>query len=120
MDRPNRVLIVEDELLLRSSLARYFRSKGLDVSEAGTLHEARKQLAEGGFDAVLLDVGLPDGDGLSLLATAGADRSLVITANPDPARFASKGVMHHLPKPLDLPQVMTALRELTLEPAPTA
>lgn len=108
-----RVLIVEDEERLRCYLAMSLEGDGVLVEQAGSLAEARVLLARLRFDAVVLDVGLPDGDGLTLLERSPADRALVITANPDPARFAKVGVLHHLTKPLDLPEFVREVHSLT-------
>ncbi len=97
-----RVLVVEDEVALRRYLVQYLRMKGAVVAEAGSLAEADTLLDRSDFDAIVVDVGLPDGDGLELLDRSPPERALVITANPDPARFALRGVLHHLAKPLDL------------------
>jgi DNA-binding response OmpR family regulator len=102
----NRVLIVEDEDVLRQVMARFLAGRGLVVAAVASLGEAREALAAGPFDALVLDVGLPDGDGLDLLERAGAARALVVSAAPDPARYARRGVVHHLPKPLDLRRVL--------------
>ncbi len=102
---PPRLLIVEDEHLLRRSLARFFLGRGFDVVEATCLAEAEEQLGEGPYQAALLDVGLPDGNGLQLLHKLGAERSIVITAKPDPESFEQCGVRQFLTKPLDLPHL---------------
>jgi len=104
------LLIVEDESVLSRCLARHFESEGVDVVVAESLSEARTVVGADRFDACLLDVGLPDGDGLSLLPAIGAERSIVITANPDSRRLASAGVRHLLPKPLDLDQASVLVR----------
>jgi two-component system KDP operon response regulator KdpE len=71
-DRPLRILVVEDEsmnrALLRAVLARSRdpRFKGATLLEADRLASARKVMADGGVDLVLLDVRLPDGSGLEL------------------------------------------------------
>ncbi len=104
MQQSRRVLIVEDEIGLRRWLASYIEGRGLAVVQVGSLAEAEVELDREAFDAVVLDVGLPDGDGLTLLSRSSAERSLVITANPDLARFERCGVVHHLAKPLDLPE----------------
>jgi len=109
------VLIVEDERGLRGSLATYLRRKGMTPVEAGSLEDAGLVLNDQVVDVLVLDVGLPDGSGLSLLETVPADRCLVITANPDPARFARAGVQHWLPKPLDLVVFWSAVRCLVEE-----
>lgn len=90
-------------------MARYFEGLGLQVTEAGSLGEAHRRLDAADFDAVVLDVGLPDGDGLTLLARTNARRSVVVTANPDPDRFEGCGVIRYLAKPLDLRELRSAV-----------
>jgi DNA-binding response OmpR family regulator len=106
------VLIVDDEKTLRGSLARYLEGRGVAVAQAGSLAEARSLLAGRAFDALIVDVGLPDGDGLDLLESSGARRALVISARPELARYARRGVLHHLPKPLDLHAVLERLTRI--------
>jgi two-component system response regulator QseB len=113
MFEDRRVLIVEDEERLRCYLAMSLEDRGVQVEQAGSLAEAHALLDLHHFDAVVLDVGLPDGDGLTLLESSSAEHALVITANPDPARFATMGVLHHLIKPLDLPQFVREVHNLT-------
>jgi CheY-like chemotaxis protein len=70
---PTRILYVEDDVSFREASARALSqalaSEQLDVAfvEVGTLSEARARLREGGLDATLIDVALPDGDGLDLV-----------------------------------------------------
>jgi DNA-binding response OmpR family regulator len=59
-----RILVVEDEPSLLDSLRRGLIEEGYEVSVAGTLSAARGIVADGSIDAVLLDLMLPDGDGL--------------------------------------------------------
>ena len=113
MAHARRVLIVEDEVALRRWLVRCLRGRGVDVAEAGSLAEAKTQLDRLDFDAVVLDLGLPDGDGLTLLDRSPAERVLIITANPDPTRLERSGVVHHLAKPLDLPEFAREVETLT-------
>ena len=61
-----RVLVVDDESLIRWSLVERMRADGFEVTEAATAAEAATQ-AEHGVDLVLLDYKLPDGDGLAVL-----------------------------------------------------
>ncbi len=62
----NKILIVEDEAKLREVLRDYFSSKGERPVEAGDGRQALDLLDEGEFDAVLLDIMMPDLDGLSV------------------------------------------------------
>ena len=60
------LLVVDDERLVRWSLAERFRADGFEVMEAGSVEAAIEQLGKSP-DAVILDFRLPDGDGVSLL-----------------------------------------------------
>ena len=62
----SKILIVEDESKLREVLCDYFRSKGELPSEAENGIQALKYIGEEEFDAVLLDIMMPELDGLSV------------------------------------------------------
>ena len=106
------ILIVEDNESLGKSLGAFLRGHGLDVSHAESLYDARAHLDGSSFDAVVLDVGLPDGSGLELLERTGTERAVVMTATPNEADFAHHGVTHFLPKPFDLEDLLRALRDV--------
>ena len=61
------ILVVEDELPMRRFLRSALTTHGFRVVEAGSLHEAEGLITGAPPDAILLDLGLPDGDGLELL-----------------------------------------------------
>jgi CheY-like chemotaxis protein len=65
MEAQPRLLFVEDEQYLNEKLLRYIAAHGITVVPATTISDAVGQLAEGGFSAVLLDVMLPVGEGLT-------------------------------------------------------
>lgn len=62
-----QILILEDELLIRMTLAETLQTMGHKVQEAGTIGEARKQLECGKFDVMITDLGLPDGSAKDLV-----------------------------------------------------
>lgn len=62
----SKILIVEDEAMLREVLCDYFRSKGESPTEAANGLEALELLEEQEFDAVLLDIMMPELNGLSV------------------------------------------------------
>jgi len=63
-----KILILEDDLLLRRDLKLLLSREGYDTESAADLKEARQHLLHGGpFDLFLLDVWLPDGDGFDLI-----------------------------------------------------
>lgn len=61
-----KVLIAEDDKLLNKTLKFNLEAEGYDVSSVHTYREAVKAVQETEFDAVLLDINLPDGNGLDL------------------------------------------------------
>jgi two-component system KDP operon response regulator KdpE len=61
------ILVVEDEAPMRRFLCSALTSHGFKVAEAGTLAQAERLATETRPSAVLLDLGMPDGDGLDLL-----------------------------------------------------
>ena len=61
-----RVLVVEDEDLTRQAIAMGLRSQGFEVGEAANAAACLQRLAVVTYDVVLLDLGLPDADGVSL------------------------------------------------------
>ena len=63
---PPLILVIEDEAPLRRYLRATLQSFGYRVEEAATGAEGRARLVQLGPDVVLLDLGLPDGDGLDL------------------------------------------------------
>ena len=62
------VLIIDDEVKLRSLLARLLRLENYEVSEAGDCNSGLKLLTQQPFPVVLCDVKLPDGNGVDLTA----------------------------------------------------
>lgn len=76
----NHLLVVEDDGSIRESLVDYFSDREWLVREAADYASAQTALKEAQFDMVLLDLRLPDGDGLDVLRTLrkGGDKTPVI------------------------------------------
>lgn len=62
-----KLLIVEDDIELLRTILKYFDAFGYVLEKAKTLKEGREKLAEHSYDCVILDLNLPDGDGIELL-----------------------------------------------------
>jgi PAS domain S-box-containing protein len=76
----DRILLVEDEPAAAALLSAIMEDNGLQVDEAGTLAEARALLRKyGRYGAVILDLRLPDGDGVDLAKEIRADPDLART-----------------------------------------
>jgi two-component system nitrogen regulation response regulator NtrX len=72
----NHVLIVDDEAHIRESLEAILSEEDYVITTAGTATEALELLRDADYQAVLLDIWLPDGDGLDVLAAIRGDQSL--------------------------------------------
>lgn len=82
---PLRVLVVEDTDPVRALIVLALTRDGCTVEEASGASEARARLSEGTADVVVLDLGLPDGNGLDLLRelVGGGTPVVVLTARGD-------------------------------------
>ena len=60
------LLLIDDDTRLTTMVADYLRGHGFEVDSAGSLKAGRELLRHGSYDALLLDLMLPDGDGLDL------------------------------------------------------
>jgi DNA-binding NarL/FixJ family response regulator len=100
MTRPLRILLVEDQTIVREALAGWIAATaGFALAgSVGTLAEARAELARGDIDLLLLDVHLPDGSGLDLLAAIEGPRPavVVVTAQEQPWLLRSLSRAHVL------------------------
>ena len=114
-----KLLVLEDDLGLRSALRRGFRRAGHTVDDAGTLGDARWHVAESTYDVLVLDVMVPDGDGF------GFCRELREAGNPTPVLFLTArdavddrvrgldvGADDYLVKPFALEELLARVRAL--------
>ena len=111
-----RILIVDDDDLLRVQLQRLFTRRGYEVETADSLTAFVAALAGSRFDACLFDLSLPDGDGLDGWERAGLPpgdtTGVLMTAygTDDVTRRAAQlGVRAILGKPLDVPVLLAAV-----------
>lgn len=112
-----RILIVEDDAGIGAVLVRGLQLAGYRTSIAPDLASARGAWDADAFDLVLLDVMLPDGDGLDLLAerrAAGdATPAIVLSAREEAelsARAHAAGVTALLPKPFVYADLLSTVR----------
>jgi two-component system, OmpR family, phosphate regulon response regulator OmpR len=122
-----RVLLIDDDVRLTDMVGDYLRRNGYEVDAAGSLAEGRERLKSGGYDALLLDLMLPDGDGLDLTRELRADARLrrlpmlMLTARGEPMdRIVGLelGADDYLPKPFEPRELLARVKALLRRAAP--
>jgi two-component system, NtrC family, sensor kinase len=115
------VLIVDDSMTVRMSLIELLNAAGLQTAACPTVAEARQALAKEAFALVILDVLLPDGDGVELLQEIRAMPSAAATAVMmlsteaevrDRVRGLTTGADEYVGKPYDPTYLVGRAREL--------
>lgn len=114
----SRILLVEDDSRLAAMVADYLGEAGFRATVAGTGSEAERRLKRETFDAVILDLMLPDTDGLDLCKRIRADSAiplLMLTARGDPLDRViglELGADDYLPKPFEPRELLARLRAI--------
>lgn len=113
------VLIVDDDDAFRFRLRRAFASRGWDAACAGTRNEAIALATKQSPDLVLVDLRMPDVDGLDLIAELRAiDSSSIIVVLTGYGSIATaltsvkRGANHYLTKPIDVDQIIAVFEGL--------
>ena len=116
----HQILIVEDDPALSQGIRLALGQEGRQFVQAGTIGQAERELAERTFDLLILDLNLPDGNGLDLLSRL-RDRSalpvLILTAND-----LELGADDYVTKPFSLAVLRARVNSLLRRsrPAPAA
>jgi DNA-binding response OmpR family regulator len=118
-----RMLLVEDNERLANLVTRGLGEAGFRTDVLSTVAEARTALTGTHYGAVVLDIGLPDGDGIDFLrelrAGGNATPVLVLTARgglKDRVNGLQAGADDYLPKPFALDELIARLRALLRRP----
>jgi DNA-binding response OmpR family regulator len=108
-----KVLIVEDEKQLVKSMVQALRQEGYVCEQAYSAAEANEKVMIFDYDCILLDIGLPDGNGLKILeslkASKKTDGVIIITAKnslDDKVRGLNLGADDYLSKPFFMPELI--------------
>jgi DNA-binding response OmpR family regulator len=115
-DTTKRILIVDDDPAMAKGMSHLLTHYGFDVTVSSTLREAREQSSKG-TDLIVLDVNLPDGNGLTLLEElkVGGKTVPVFVLTADTQGQTDRTVRRLLPKqhfhkPFDFLEILQAVR----------
>ncbi len=113
-----RILIVEDEAIMRDSLRDWLADVGYDVATAKDGDEALKTISEQEFNLAILDLRLPGKDGIEVLKEAKVKtphlKGVIITAYPSVQTAVAaikEGAVEYMPKPFDLNELEKVIRQ---------
>ena len=114
-----KILVVEDQQRLGQFLKQGLSECAYTVCWVGTCEDARDALAETNYDVIILDLSLPDGDGLHLLSEwrrSGFNESVLILSARDAVEDRIKGLDlgadDYLPKPFSFDELLAHVRSL--------
>ena len=113
-----KVLVIDDELVIRSLLSDILEEEGLDVAAATGAEEGIEMARNKGFDIVFTDVHMPDMDGVEVLrAVKGLEkRTQVVLMDSYPDGLVEKGLSLGangcLHKPFELGSLRSVLKDL--------
>lgn len=118
-----RILLVEDHVRLAEHVVKGLGAAGFSVDHVATLEDAEAALDTANFDAIALDLGLPDGDGLRVVEDLRARGSgvpiLILTARDglrDRVTGLNAGADDYLLKPFEMEELVARLRALLRRP----
>ena len=114
-----KILIVEDDLELLRTILKYFDSFGYLCEKAKTKKEASDKLNSHSYDCVILDINLPDGNGLDVIETLKKKDStigvLILSANDaldDKLIGLEEGADDYLTKPFHLAELNARVKSI--------
>lgn len=116
-----RILLVEDNAALADLLEQRLQKRNIQTDAVGNLADAGDYLRVGEYDAIILDLGLPDGDGLDWLKSLSPERPpvLMLTARgriEERIQGLDAGADDYLVKPADVDEIAARLRAILRRP----
>ncbi len=124
---PAKLLLIDDDARLTAMVGDYLRGHGFEVDTAGSLAAGRDRLRAGLYDALVLDLMLPDGDGLEMTRELRGDARtrrlplLMLTARGEPMdRIIGLeiGADDYLGKPFEPRELLARIKALLRRAAP--
>ena len=114
-----KLLIIEDDNSLREIMQRALKGEGYIVETASTFFEAEDKIAGYSYDCIMLDIMLPDGNGLKLLehikSLGKEDRVIIISARDsldDKIEGLNLGADDYLPKPFYMAELSARIKSV--------
>jgi two-component system, OmpR family, response regulator len=120
------LLVVDDDVALRETLADFLTSEGYAIREAGSVNEARSQVSRATPDLILLDINMPGGDGLTFAAELRRTAAIPIIILSGKGSMVDRvvgleiGADDYLAKPFELRELLARVRAVLRRSRPAA
>jgi DNA-binding NtrC family response regulator len=118
MDKNPRILVVDDDETIRTTMKAILQDEGYNVDLAGTGKEAIQKTAEKNYNVALLDIRLPDMEGVELLKLlkdgVPRTRKIMVTGYPSMQNAISalnKNADAYLLKPVDVEKLLATVKQ---------
>ena len=118
MDKPARILVVDDDEGIRTTMSEILTEEGYTVDSAATGSEATQKTQETTYNMALIDIHLPDMEGVELLklmkGTVPKTRKIMVTGYPSMQNAISavnKNADAYLVKPVDVEKLLDTVKE---------
>ena len=111
----NKILIVEDEVIIRTALRKLLTRNKFDVSEAGSVKEATTKFKFEDFDLIISDLRLPGPPGTDLINLSGDTPVLIMTSYASLRSAVDSmrmGAIDYVAKPFDHDEMITAVKRV--------
>jgi DNA-binding response OmpR family regulator len=114
-----KLLVIEDERALSRSICEYLKMEGYICEEAQTFKDALRKTADNSYSCIILDIGLPDGNGLDIIRemkkNMSTDRILILSAKSsldDKLTGLNIGADDYLTKPFHLAELSARIKSI--------
>ncbi len=115
-----KVLLVEDELPLQTAMSDYLEQSGIRCEQAANLKDAREKINLYEYDCIVIDLGLPDGNGLSIIDEVkrmdGHKTGLIIASArnslDDRLTGLNMGADDYIVKPFHMPELVARINSV--------
>jgi DNA-binding NtrC family response regulator len=111
----SRILIIEDEAVIRGALRRLLERHGHEVEEAGSVAEAEEQHEPGSVDLVIADLRLPGAPGTDIIARCAPVPVLIMTSYgsvKSAVESMKLGAADYIPKPFDHDELLLTVNRI--------
>ena len=111
----SKILIVEDEVIIRTALRKLLTRNKHDIKEAGSVSEATKKYKVDGFDLIISDLRLPGAPGTDLIQLAGETPVLIMTSYASLRSAVDSmrmGAVDYIAKPFDHDEMLAAVKRV--------